>query len=148
MKKLHDFDSFVNEATRNQSKRPTFRVLAEIDQVVLATQMWKVFMIFKKDFAKESSEDFKNVNLGRGYFTGTAIVGSDKGKKAELKDYSSPFHKGQVIEEPEEDEDDDVEEFDFIYNRNISDSVIRKLADEYCKHEYVKGTVVQKLILH
>lgn len=137
---IKSFEDFVSESKR------TANVIGEDGGAVLVEWGFMPIMMFKKDFARHQAEEFKDVNLSKGYFTGTAIVGPDSGKKPKLVDYSSPFHKGQVIE-PKEDEEEEDEEFDFRYDRHISESLVKKLAELYCKKTYVKGTVVKKIVL-
>ena len=60
-------------------------------------------------------------------------------------DYSSPFHKGQVI--PKDfDEDFDVEEVDFRYHESINKSIVKKLLEDYITKNY-DGKLV-KIIYH
>jgi len=90
-------------------------------------------------------DDIKSgkTNLMDGYFTGTAFVGSEDSDDKGVENYSSPFHKGQVI-----DNDDlgDVEEIDFKYCSNLSTKLVREYLDKYVSDNY-SGKIV-KITFH
>lgn len=145
---LKSFTQFLSEA---KLQKPEFKVMGEVQGVLLVDRMmYSPIMLFKKDFAKHQSENFKNANLSQGFFSGMAIVGNGTdSEKPEFVNYSSPFHRGQVIEEPREEEEEEIEEeFDFKFDEHISRTVIEKLAAMYCKKMYDKGITIKKLILH
>ena len=85
----------------------------------------------------------KKTGLLDGYFSATAYIGS--GDKYSQEDYSSPFHKGQVI--PKDfDEEDDIEELDFKYCENLNKSIIKNLLEGYISKNY-NGNLI-KIIYH
>jgi hypothetical protein len=141
---VKSFEQFLNEARGREAAN----VLGEVNGVIIVDFAFRPIIMFKKDFAKHQSEEFKNANLSQGFFTGTAIVGKGPAR-SEFVNYSSPFHKGQVIEEPDErEEEEEQEEFDFKFDEHISRTVIEKLTALYCKKTYEKGYTIKKLILH
>jgi len=74
-----------------------------------------------------------------GYFSGTALIGSENSQDKGSVDFSSPFHKGQVLHD---DEDDFVEELDFKFNNYISKSIVREYLDKYVSQHY-NGKIVK-----
>ncbi len=88
-------------------------------------------------FQKDVDDD--KLSLMDGYFSGTAIIGSDKSEDKGSVDFSSPFYKGQVLH----DEDDEmVEELDFKFHNHISKSIIREYLDKYVAQNY-NGKIVK-----
>jgi hypothetical protein len=88
------------------------------------------------------SEDIENdkVSFRDGYFSGTAIVGGDDAEDKGEEDYSSPFHKGQVISNDEFEEG--VEEVDFRYSRRMPSNIVRQKLEEYVSKNY-NGKIIK-----
>jgi len=85
----------------------------------------------------------KKTGLLDGYFSATAYIGDEA--EFSQEDYSSPFHRGQVI--PKDfDEDYDIEELDFRYHESINKSIVKKLLEDYITNNY-DGKLV-KIIYH
>lgn len=93
--------------------------------------------------AYKQDVDDDRISLSNGYFSGTAYIGGEEDEDRGVEDYSSPFHKGQVIPN---DNFDDVEEMDFQYSRSIPDNIVRKNLDDYVSKNY-NGKIV-KVIYH
>lgn len=87
------------------------------------------------------SDDIENdrVSFMSGYFSGTAIIGGDNEKSRGEEDYSSPFHKGQVISN---DNFEEVEEVDFRYSRRMPSNVVRQKLEEYVSKHY-NGKIIK-----
>jgi hypothetical protein len=85
------------------------------------------------------------LSLMDGYFSGTAIIGSDKSEDRGSVDFSSPFHKGQVLHD---EEDEIVEELDFKFHNQISKSIIREYLDKYVSKHYNPGFKIVKIYYH
>ena len=95
---------------------------------------------YEKDFEENK------INLMNNYFTGTAIIGPNEifpgvedTEEPGVTDYSSPFHKGQVISN--ETYDDWEEEVDFTYHRSISENYIKKELDKYVQDNYENSKI-------
>ena len=99
-------------------------VLVEKDQPIIAYQI-----------------DVENntLSLNDGYFTGTAIIGSESVEDRGSVDFSSPFHTGQVLHD---DEEEMVEEMDFRFHESIPEDVVRKHLDEFVSKGY-NGKIVK-----
>ena len=143
---LSDFSRNVSESIiTNEAKRPPYEIIAEKDGVLLVDVGFSPIMLFKNDLEKLAANNFKDANLMNNYFSGTAIVGEGETKSPKTTDYSSPLHKGQVIDN---EKFEDAEEFDFKYNRNINNKTIETLCDMYAIHVYQPGLKVLKTYLH
>jgi hypothetical protein len=105
--------------------------------VILSESGYNIVIGYRKDIVA------KKTGLLDGYFSATAYIGDDIDFSQD--DYSSPFHKGQVI--PKDfDEDFDVEEVDFRYHESINKSIVKKLLEDYITNNY-DGKLV-KIIYH
>ena len=136
-KKVMSFDNFKKDDVNKIKKESLNESLNDI--VMVDVNFGTPIIAFQKDV------DNDKLSLMDGYFSGTAIIGSDKSEDRGSVDFSSPFHKGQVLHD---DEDEEVEELDFKFHNNISKSIIREYLDKYVSKHYNPGFKIVKIYYH
>ena len=136
-KKVMSFDNFKKDDVNKIKKESLNESLNDI--VMVDVNFGAPVIAFQKDV------DNDKLSLMDGYFSGTAIIGSDKSEDRGSVDFSSPFHKGQVLHD---DEDEEVEELDFKFHNNISKSIIREYLDKYVSKHYNPGFKIVKIYYH
>ena len=136
-KKVMSFDNFKKDDVNKIKKESLNESLNDI--VMVDVNFGTPIIAFQKDV------DNDKLSLMDGYFSGTAIIGSDKSEDRGSVDFSSPFHKGQVLHD---DEDEEVEELDFKFHNNISKSIIREYLDKYVSKLYNPGFKIVKIYYH
>lgn len=122
--KVMSFDNFTKDDI-NTIKKESLNdvVLVERDQPIVA---------YQRDVENNT------LSLNDGYFTGTAIIGSESAEDKGSVNFSSPFHTGQVLH----DDDDEVEELDFKFHESIPENIVRKHLDEFVSKGY-NGKIVK-----
>ena len=135
-KKVMSFDNFKKDDVNKIKKESLNESLNDI--VMIDVNFGTPIIAFQKDVDNDKS-------LMDGYFSGTAIIGSDKSEDRGSVDFSSPFHKGQVLQD---DEDEEVEELDFKFHNQISKSIIREYLDKYVSKHYNPGFKIVKIYYH
>ena len=135
-KKVMSFDNFKKDDVNKIKKESLNESLNDI--VMVDVNFGTPIIAFQKDVDNDKS-------LMDGYFSGTAIIGSDKSEDRGSVDFSSPFHKGQVLHD---DEDEMVEELDFKFHNQISKSIIREYLDKYVSKHYNPGFKIVKIYYH
>ena len=135
-KKVMSFDNFKKDDVNKIKKESLNESLNDI--VMVDVNFGTPIIAFQKDVDNDKS-------LMDGYFSGTAIIGSDKSEDRGSVDFSSPFHKGQVLQD---DEDEEVEELDFKFHNQISKSIIREYLDKYVSKHYNPGFKIVKIYYH
>lgn len=136
-KKVMSFDNFKKDDVNKIKKESLNESLNDI--VMVDVNFGTPIIAFQKDV------DNDKLSLMDGYFSGTAIIGSDKSEDRGSVDFSSPFHKGQVLHD---DEDEMVEELDFKFHNQISKSIIREYLDKYVSKHYNPGFKIVKIYYH
>jgi len=136
-KKVMSFDNFKKDDVNKIKKESLNESLNDI--VMVDVNFGTPIIAFQKDV------DNDKLSLMDGYFSGTAIIGSDKSEDRGSVDFSSPFHKGQVLHD---DEDEEVEELDFKFHNNISKSIVREYLDKYVSKHYNPGFKIVKIYYH
>ena len=136
-KKVMSFDNFKKDDVNKIKKESLNESLNDI--VIVDVNFGAPIIAFQKDV------DNDKLSLMDGYFSGTAIIGSDKSEDRGSVDFSSPFHKGQVLHD---DEDEMVEELDFKFHNQISKSIIREYLDKYVSKHYNPGFKIVKIYYH
>jgi hypothetical protein len=138
-KKVMSFDDFkkddVNTIKKESLNEPNdiVMVFQVDDRIVTNSSFGTPIIAFQKDV------DNNKLSLRDGYFSGMALIGDEKSDDKGSVDFSSPFHKGQVL--PDE-EDSVVEELDFKFNDSISKSIVREHLDKYVSQHY-NGKIVK-----
>lgn len=138
-KKVMSFDDFkkddVNTIKKESLNEPNdiVMVFQVDDRIVTNSSFGTPIIAFQKDV------DNNKLSLRDGYFSGMALIGDEKSDDKGSVDFSSPFHKGQVL--PDE-EDSVVEELDFKFNDSISKSILREHLDKYVSQHY-NGKIVK-----
>lgn len=123
--KVMSFDNFTKDDINTIKKESVNDVvLVEKGQPIVAYQI-----------------DVENntLSLNDGYFTGTAIIGSESAEDKGSVNFSSPFHTGQVLHD---EDDDEVEEMDFKFHESIPENIVRKHLDEFVSKGY-NGKIVK-----
>lgn len=136
-KKVMSFDNFKKDDVNKIKKESLNESLNDI--VMVDVNFGTPIIAFQKDV------DNDKLSLMDGYFSGTAIIGSDRSEDRGSVDFSSPFHKGQVLHD---DEDEMVEELDFKFHNQISKSIIREYLDKYVSKNYNPGFKIVKIYYH
>ena len=136
-KKVMSFDNFKKDDVNKIKKESLNESLNDI--VMVDVNFGTPIIAFQKDV------DNDKLSLMDGYFSGTAIIGSDRSEDRGSVDFSSPFHKGQVLHD---DEDEMVEELDFKFHNQISKSIIREYLDKYVSKHYNPGFKIVKIYYH
>lgn len=136
-KKVMSFDNFKKDDVNKIKKESLNESLNDI--VMVDVNFGTPIIAFQKDV------DNDKLSLMDGYFSGTSIIGSDKSEDRGSVDFSSPFHKGQVLHD---DEDEMVEELDFKFHNQISKSIIREYLDKYVSKHYNPGFKIVKIYYH
>jgi hypothetical protein len=136
-KKVMSFDNFKKDDVNKIKKESLNESLNDI--VIVDVNFGAPIIAFQKDV------DNDKLSLMDGYFSGTAIIGSDKSEDRGSVDFSSPFHKGQVLHD---EEDEIVEELDFKFHNQISKSIIREYLDKYVSKHYNPGFKIVKIYYH
>jgi hypothetical protein len=136
-KKVMSFDNFKKDDVNKIKKESLNESLNNI--VMVDVNFGAPIIAFQKDV------DNDKLSLMDGYFSGTAIIGSDKSEDRGSVDFSSPFHKGQVLHD---EEDEIVEELDFKFHNQISKSIIREYLDKYVSKHYNPGFKIVKIYYH
>jgi hypothetical protein len=136
-KKVMSFDNFKKDDVNKIKKESLNESLNDI--VMVDVNFGAPIIAFQKDV------DNDKLSLMDGYFSGTAIIGSDKSEDRGSVDFSSPFHKGQVLHD---EEDEIVEELDFKFHNQISKSIIREYLDKYVSKHYNPGFKIVKIYYH
>ena len=138
-KKVMSFDDFqktdvntIKKESLNESNNDIVIVFQVGDKIVNSSSFGTPIIAYQKDV------DNNTLSLMDNYFSGTALIGDDKSDDKGSVDFSSPFHKGQVLH----DDEDDVEELDFKFNNYISKSVVREYLDKYVSQHY-NGKIVK-----
>ena len=139
-KKVMNFDDFkkedinkIKKESLNESLNDIVMVFQIGDRIVNNSSFGTPIIAYQKDV------DNNTLSLMDGYFSGTALIGSENSQDKGSVDFSSPFHKGQVLHD---DEDDFVEELDFKFNNYISKSIVREHLDKYVSQNY-NGKIVK-----
>ena len=139
-KKVMSFDDFqkndintIKKESLNESLNDIVMVFQIGDRIVNNSSFGTPIIAYQKDV------DNNTLSLMDGYFSGTALIGSENSQDKGSIDFSSPFHKGQVLHD---NEDDFVEELDFKFNNYISKSIVREHLDKYVSQNY-NGKIVK-----
>jgi hypothetical protein len=103
------------------------------DIVIVIGDYGKPIIAYKEDV------DNDKLSLMDGYFGGTAFIGSENSEDEGSVDFSSPFHKGQVLHDVEHEV---REELDFNYHKSIPENIVRKHLDEFVSKGY-NGKIVK-----
>lgn len=125
-KKIMDFNDFA-KADINTVKKESLNEGAH-DVELTTGKFGKIIIAYKNDIENNS------LSLMDGYFSGSALIGSETSAKKPSVDFSSPFYKGQSMHD--KDDDEDVEELDFKYHNTMSKSVVEKFLNEYVSEHY------------
>jgi hypothetical protein len=123
--KVMSFDNFTKDDI-NTIKKESLNdvVLIERDQPIVA---------YQRDVESDT------LSSNDGYFTGTAIIGEESSDDRGSVDFSSPFHKGDVLHDEEEEM---VEELDFRFHRSIPENIVRQHLDEFVSKGY-NGKIIK-----
>jgi len=134
----NDFTTIKKESL-NESNGNDIVMVYQIDGRIITASYGTPVIAFQKDV------DDNKLTLRDGYFGGTAIIGSESSEDKGSVDFSSPFHKDQVLHN---DGDDMVEELDFKFHNHISKSIIREYLDKYVIQNYNPGFKIVKIYYH
>ena len=129
-KKVMNFDNFAKDNINTIKKESLNDIVLVEDSIWYGDQPIIAYQI-----------DVENdtLSLNDGYFTGNAIIGSESTEDRGSVDFSSPFHKGQVLHD---DEEEMVEELDFRFHESIPEYIVRKHLDELVNKEY-NGKIIK-----
>jgi len=123
--KVMNFDNFAKDNINTIKKESVNDVvLVERDQPIIA---------YQRDVESDT------LSSNDGYFTGTAIIGEESSEDRGSVDFSSPFHKGDVLHDEEEEM---VEELDFRFHRSIPENIVRQHLDEFVSKGY-NGKIIK-----
>lgn len=123
--KVMSFDNFAKDNINTIKKESVNDVvLVERDQPIVA---------YQRDVESDT------LSSNDGYFTGTAIIGEESSDDRGSVDFSSPFHKGDVLHDEEEEM---VEELDFRFHRSIPENIVRQHLDEFVSKGY-NGKIIK-----